>query len=204
VRGEHGVTDPGPLVERPQQDQRLDGGEDQVVAGHAAAGAAGLLGADAADFGGCGLAAGFGADDLQPRGDAGVEVFEGGVDGKPPAEGGGADRCVSDGLELLVAHAGAGVPAQVLGDDRVGVGVHPGAEQVPHLRLGDIAAQAELGQAPAAPAAGRVAVGGVVGGRVLMCVPVGVAAGHVAGQVGVAVADGELVERHHRPDSPRN
>jgi hypothetical protein len=140
-----GVADPLPLVERPQQDKGFDRGEDQVVARDAAPRAPGFFGPDPADLRLRRAAAGLLLDDGEPVGDPGVEVLQGRVHREPAAERGGAHCLLGELGELLVVHAGPGVPAQVGLDDAVGVRVHPGTEQVPHLGFGHLASQVEGG-----------------------------------------------------------
>jgi hypothetical protein len=81
---------------------------------------------------------------------------------------------------------------------RVPVRVAAGAEQGPHLRLGHLLAgyPESVGAAPEPPA-GWVPVCGVVVGQRLPRRPAPVHRGDLPGQVGVPVAGGQLVHRHH-------
>ena len=91
----------------------------------------------------------------------------------------------------------AGVQRGVL--EPLGLGVTALAEQVPHLRLGDLRAglQAEPGQPGAPPAARRLALLGVVVAQAPVA-PLGrIVHRDLPRQVRVPVARGQLVQPHH-------
>ncbi len=110
-----------------------------------------------------------------------------------------------DGLDLAFAHPGAYAGEDLL-PDLVGVRVLPESVEQLHLLLSDLGSgELQDVRAAAEPAPGRVALGGVVVGRALPRLALNVAAGDLAGEVGVAVSGGEFVQGQHRlllPFSP--